>query len=131
VNIEEVTHGRIKFAACLGHARRYLFNARAQQPILGSQMLAQFRQLYDIEDRARTMDEAPRLALRQQESVPVMKRLRELLDSEPARRVLPKSKFGEALGYLRNHWDAFEVYLQDARVPVGIMTWSGICDGLR
>ncbi len=118
VNIEKVTGGRIKFSACLGHARRYVFNAREQQPVLGSQMMAQFRQLYDIEDRARTMDEAQRLALRQKESVPVMTRLRELLDGELSKRVLPKTKFGEALGYLRNHWDAFQVYLQDARVPV-------------
>jgi transposase len=118
VNIEQVTHGRIQFAACLGHARRYVFQARAQQPILGSQMMAQFRQLYDIEDRARTMDDAQRWALRQQESVPVMKRLRELLEGDLAKRVLPKSKFGEALGYLRNHWDAFQVYLQDGCVPI-------------
>lgn len=118
VNIEQVSEGRIKFSACLGHARRYVFNARAQQPVLGSQMMAQFRQLYDIEDRARMMDDAQRLALRQQESVPVMNRLRELLDSDLAKRVLPKTKFGEALGYLRNHWDAFRVYLQDARVPI-------------
>ena len=81
-------------------------------------MMAQFRQLYDIEDRARTMDDAQRLALRQRESVPVMKRLRELLDGDLAKRVLPKSKFGEALGYLRNHWDAFQVYLRDGRVPI-------------
>jgi transposase len=118
VNIAKVTAGRIKFSACLGHARRYVFNARAQQPVLGSQLMAQFRQLYDIEDRARTMDDAARLALRQQESVPVMKRLRELLDGELAKRVLPRTKFGEALGYLRNHWEAFQVYLQDGRVPI-------------
>lgn len=118
VNIETVTAGRIKFSACLGHARRYVFKARAQQPVLGSQMMAQFRQLYDIEDRARTMDDSARLALRQRESVPVMKRLRELLDGELAKRVLPRTKFGEALGYLRNHWDAFQVYLNDGRVPI-------------
>ena len=118
VNIEQVTQGRIKFSACLSHARRYVFNAREQQPVLGSQMLAQFRQLYDIEDRGRTMDDAHRLELRQRESVPVMNRLRELLDSEATKRVLPKSKFGQALGYLRNHWSAFQVYLGDGRVPI-------------
>jgi transposase len=118
VNIEQVTEGRIKFSACVGHARRYVFNSRAQQPILGSQMMAQFRQLYDIEDRAVTMDDAQRLALRERESAPLMKRLRELVDSELAKRVLPRTKFGEALGYLRNHWDAFQVYLQDGRVPI-------------
>ena len=41
-----------------------------------------------------------------------------LLDSAAAARVLPKSKFGEALGYLRNHWPAFQVYLEDGRVPI-------------
>jgi len=118
VNIEEVTGGRIKFSACLGHARRYVFKAREQQPVLASQMLAQFRMLYDIEDRARTMEDVYRLELRRRESVPVMARLRELLDSEPAKRVLPRTKFGEALGYLRNHWSAFQVYLEDGRLPI-------------
>jgi hypothetical protein len=118
VNIEQVTHGRIEFSACLSHARRYVFDAREQEPVLGSQMLAQFRQLYDIEDRGRTMDDGHRLELRQRESVPVMNRLRELLDSEAAKRVLPKSRFGQALSYLRNHWPAFQVYLRDGRVPI-------------
>lgn len=118
VNIEQVTQGRIKFSACLNHARRYVFNAREQQPVLASLMLAQFQQLYDIEDRGRTMDDVQRWELRQRESVPVMHRLRELLDGEAAQRVLPKSKFGEALGYLRNHWAAFQVYLGDGRVPI-------------
>ena len=118
VNIEQVTAGRIKFSACLGHARRYVFNAREQQPVLASQMLAQFGQLYDMEDRARTMEDPARLVLRQRESVPVMSRLRELLDSDAAKRVLPRTKFGEALGYLRNNWPAFQVYLDDGRVPI-------------
>jgi hypothetical protein len=118
VNIEQVTKGRIKFSACLAHGRRYVFNAREQQPVLASQMLAVIRRLYDIEDRGRTMDDAARLELRQRESVPLMSQLRTLLDSEAATRVLPKSKFGEALHYLRNNWDAFQVYLHDGRVPI-------------
>jgi len=118
VNVEQVTAGRIKFSACLAHARRYVFNAREQQPVLASQMLAVFRRLYDVEDRGRTMDDAGRLELRQVESVPLMTSLRTLLDSEATTRVLPKSRFGEALGYLRNHWDAFQVYLRDGRVPI-------------
>ena len=118
VNIEQVTQGRIKFSACLSHARRYLFDAREQQPVLGSQMLAVIRQLYDVEDRGRTIDAAQRLELRQRESVPLMNRLREWLDSNVAVKVRPKSSFGKALGYLRNHWAAFQLYLQDGRVPI-------------
>jgi hypothetical protein len=118
VNIEQVTQGRIKFSACLSHARRYVFDAREQQPVLGSQMLAVMQQLYDIEDQGRTMDAAQRLELRQRQSVPLMNHLRNLLDSDQAGNVLPKSRFGKALGYLRNHWSAFQVFLQDGRVPI-------------
>jgi len=32
--------------------------------------------------------------------------------------VLPKDKFAEALGYLRNHWDALRLYLSDGRLPI-------------
>ena len=32
--------------------------------------------------------------------------------------MLPKSRFAEALAYLRNHWDAFQLYLQDGRLPI-------------
>jgi len=32
--------------------------------------------------------------------------------------VLPKSKFAEALGYLRNHWDPLRLYLTDGRMPM-------------
>jgi hypothetical protein len=31
---------------------------------------------------------------------------------------LPKSKLAGALGYLRNHWDALRVYLDDGRLPI-------------
>ena len=118
VNIEKVTHGRIRFSACLAHARRKIFEARQQRPGLSSQILALMGQLYDVEDRARTLDDAARLALRQEESVPVMERLKQVLDSEAANKVLPKSRFGEALGYLRNHWEAFGLYLKDGRLPI-------------
>jgi transposase len=118
VNIEEVTMGRIRFSACLAHARRKVFESREQQPLLSSQILALIGELYDIEDRARGLDDGNRLAMRQLQSVPVMARLRALLDSEAAARVLPASSFGKSLAYLRNHWSAFGVYLQDGRVPI-------------
>jgi hypothetical protein len=118
VNIEKATRGRIRFSACLAHARRKVFDARELQPLLSSQLLAVIGELYDIEDRARTLDDASRLALRQRESVPTMARLRAVLESPTALQVLPKSRFAEALAYLRNHWDAFQLYLHDGRLPI-------------
>jgi transposase len=109
---------RIERAACNAHARRKIFDARASDPLLASRFLAIYQELYDIEDRGRTMSCLERDALRAAEARPVWQRLRELLDGEGARRVLPKDKFGEALGYLRNQWDALQVYLGDGRLPI-------------
>jgi transposase len=118
VNIEEVTGGRIAFSACNAHARRYVHNAREQQPQLSSQVLALYRALYDIEERGSRLDDVARLLLRRRESVPLMRQLEALLDGPLARGLLPKSKLGTAIGYLRNHWDALTRFLSDGRLPI-------------
>jgi transposase len=109
---------RITRAACNAHARRKLFEARASEPLLAARFLAIYQQLYDIEDRGKTLVCVEREALRGAEARPVWERMRELLDGEAAARVLPKDKFAEALGYLRNHWNELQVYLDDGRVPI-------------
>jgi transposase len=118
VNIEQVSGGRIAFSACNAHARRYVFNAREQHPELSSQILALYRALYDIEERGRRLDDVARLLLRRRESVPLMKQLQRLLDGPAAQTLLPKSKLGAALAYMRNHWEALKRFLSDARVPI-------------
>jgi transposase len=118
VNIETVTDGRILFSACNAHARRYVHKAREQQPGLTSLMLAIYGELYDIEDRARLMNDQERLVLRQRESVPLMERLKSLVEGAEARAALPKSKLGIAIGYLRNHWEALSRYLSDGQLPI-------------
>jgi len=110
--------GRIRRAACNAHARRKIFDARENYPLESSVVLAKFQQLYDIEDRARAASAEERLALRQSEAVPVWRSLGQWLESKPATDVLPKSKLGEALGYLRNHWEPLQTYLNDGRVPI-------------
>jgi transposase len=109
---------RIERGACNAHARRKIFAARASDPLLASRFLAIYQELYDIETRGKTLSCADREALRAAEARPVWQRLRELLDGEAASRVLPKDKFAEALGYLRNHWDALRLYLSDGRLPI-------------
>ena len=118
VNIEDVTGGRIIFSACNAHARRYLHNAREQQPQLSSQMLGLYRALYDIEERGSRLDAVARLLLRRRESVPLMRQLETLLDGPLARGLLPKNKLGLAIGYIRNHWDALTRFLSDGRLPI-------------
>ena len=118
VNIEQVTKGRITFSACNTHARRYVFNAREQHPDLSSKILAVYKALYDIEERGSRLDPSARLLLRRRESVPLMKRLEELVHSPSAQQLLPKSSLGKAVGYMRNNWEALKRFLSDGRLPI-------------
>jgi len=109
---------RIVRAACNAHARRKIFDQREAYPLLSSRLLAAYQELYDIEERGKFLSVGEREELRSSEARPVWQRMRQLLDSEGASRVLPKEKFAEALGYLRNQWDALQVYLSDGRLPI-------------
>ena len=118
VNIEDVTNGRIAFSACNTHARRYVFNAKEQHPELGSEIVALYHLLYDIEERGQRLDPSARLRLRRHESVPLMKRIEVLINSPAAMKLLPKSKLGQAIGYLRNNWVALKRFLSDGHLPI-------------
>jgi len=110
--------GQIERGACVAHARRKVFEARESYPLEASLVLAQFQQLYDIETRAKSCSCDERLRLRQHEARAVWKSLGEWLGSRTASDILPKSKFGQALTYLRNHWEPLQLYLTDGRMPI-------------
>jgi transposase len=112
------SNGRIRRAACVAHARRKVFDAKEAYPLESSLVLAKFQQLYDIEDQAKMLSPPERTQLRQRGAVEVWASLDAWLGGEAAGRVLPKSKFGQALGYLRNHWEPLQTYLRDGRIPI-------------
>ena len=118
VNLEDVTDGRIAFSACNAHARRYVANAREQHAKISSEILALYHLLYDIEERASRLDPVSRLLLRRSESVPLMKRMEVVINSPDAMKLLPKSKLGRALSYMRNNWEALKRFLGDSRLPI-------------
>jgi transposase len=108
---------RIRTSCCLAHARRKFDEAKPSHPVLAAEALSFFQQLYDIEDRARELTPEARLLLRQAEAVPLLAKLRAWADAQ-ADRMLPKLKLGEAIGYLRNQWEALTTYVQDGRLPI-------------
>jgi len=116
--LEQRSGGRIVHAACNAHARREFVQAESNDPVLASQAISFYRQLYDIEERGKTMDMTARGELRQREAKPIWSRMRLWLDSTAVQRALPQSAIGGALGYLRNHWSALMVYLSDPRIPI-------------
>lgn len=111
---------RITRVACMTHARRHVHECRASHPQQASVLLAMFRQLYDIEDRAKELSADDRLTLRQAESVPVLNRMRTYLDSGAVSlpHVLPKSDFAQAVNYLNNHWEQLSLFTTSGRIPI-------------
>lgn len=109
--------GRLTFAACWSHARRKVVQATTYQRE-SQQLLAMIQALYDVEARAAEMTWQDRQALRQRESTIILQGIKGWLDTAPLSQVLPKSDFAEALRYLRNHWEALNVFVSDGRIPI-------------
>jgi transposase len=111
------SNGAILEVACWAHARRKFYDARSSAPREANQVLEWTRQLYDIEDRARSFTPEERQALRQRESVPILDRIETYLD-EVSGRVLPKSALGKAITYARNQRAALRCYTSDGRLTI-------------
>jgi transposase len=110
--------GRIVRAACVAHARRKVFDSRANHPVHAAMLLEMFQALYDIEDRAKTFPPAERQQLRHVEARPIWARISDYLASDSISNVMPKEPFGQAITYLRNQFDHLIVYLDDGLLPI-------------
>jgi transposase len=95
--------------ACWAHARRKFYDAQDSDGKRAAQMLALVGQLYAVEREAKDADDAVRLALRAQRSLPVLARIKEWLDAE-GQVVLPRSPMGLAIQYAQNQWTALTTY---------------------
>ena len=116
--LEQRSGGRIVHASCNAHARREFVKAESNDPVLASQGISFYRQLYEVEERAKTLDAAARRELRQRDAVPIWNRMERWLASDAARRTLPNSAIGKSLGYMRNQWTALQRYLSDGNIPI-------------
>jgi transposase len=109
--------GQIIEVACWAHARRKFFDARSSSPAEASLILQMIRRLYEVEDRARPLDDDARLALRQTESVLILERIRVELD-RLSLKLLPKSSLAQAMTYALNQWQALCRYTEDGRLTI-------------
>ena len=101
--------GGVTEVACWAHARRKFFDAKPTDGRRSAQMLAMVGEIYDVERRAKDLDESARLELRRLESMPALDRIKAWLDDE-GRIVLPRSPMAGAIGYVLNQWGALCVY---------------------
>lgn len=123
------TAGTVTEVACWAHARRKFYDAQDSDSLRAAQMLSLVGELYKIEDAARTRcaelnivydgaaGDAVRLTLRTEQSVPVLARIKEWLDTE-REVVLLRSPMAAAIGYALNQWAALNVYVTDGQLNI-------------
>jgi hypothetical protein len=125
----------LSLIGCWAHVRRYFLTAhRGGYPREGAEFIAMIRELYRIEQslvdtvlppdateaqrlEARKKDDVRRLAVRQEQAVPVLTRIRAHMDALLA-GTPPKSDLGKALQYTHKIWDRLTAYAMDGRLPI-------------
>ena len=107
----------IREVACWAHARRKFFDTRDSSPRDAHQILEWIRQLYDIEEQARSLSSDARRELRVREATPVLDRIGSRL-AELKKRALPKSALAKAVWYASNQWQALRRYTEDGRLTI-------------
>jgi transposase len=104
---------------CWAHVRRKFVEAQESSPAQASRALAYIRTLYAVEreiaEKKLTGDGV--VHPRRTRAGPILKAFGEWLEEEH-RTALPKSPFGQAVGYARNQWPTLSRYLEDARFTI-------------
>lgn len=112
----------ITHLGCWAHARRKFVEAQKAGgkrgvPSKADVAVGLIGKLYVIERQGKDLDPAQRLALRQQEAVPQLRKIRDWLD-RTLHTALPKGLLGKALAYLDKNWSKLTVYTEDGRLSI-------------
>ena len=100
------------------HARRKLCEIHdSHRSEVAAQGLRRIAAMYAIEKQIRGEPAEVRLAVRQARTAPRVKEFGAWLKRQRA-RVSPKSRLGEKLAYIGNHWEGLQVFLTDGRVEM-------------
>jgi len=117
-NIEGVHH-----LGCFAHVRRKFVEAQKVAPSKkgatskADMAVSLIKKLYAIEKKIKDLSPDKRLAIRQSEAIPQLKKLKSWLDKSLV-TTLPKGKTGMALSYLAKNWKKLTVYVEDERLNI-------------
>jgi len=106
---------------CNLHARRYFVEVAESFPDEVRFVLETLRKVYKTDAVARKQGLSPdeRLLLHQQDSEPLMKALEQWMQVQVTeRRVEPNSGLGEAITYMRKHWEGLTLFLRVKGAPL-------------
>jgi transposase len=109
----------ITLIGCWAHARRMFTDAAVASKNKGSAHLAlsMIQQLYLIEKKAKCLDPDQRKQLRQESSVPALKKIKDWLD-EKSEGLLPEGYIGKAIKYALKFWPRLARYVEDGIIPI-------------
>jgi len=106
-------------AYCLAHARRKVFELKEDYPVECALVLDAVARIYGYEGETEGMSPERRLAHHQEKSRPVMKELKEWIETQFSdRKVEPNSNLGKALQYWLSHWEELTVWLREPGTPL-------------
>jgi transposase len=115
---EDRPDGPVTLAHCWSHARRKLKEAfEASASPIAEEGLKRIAELYRIEKTVRGRTPEARLSVRRDQSAPLVAEFGRWL-AEKRARVSAKSRLGEKLAYIANHWDGLKIFLEDGRVEM-------------
>lgn len=106
---------------CLAHARRQYVDVAGSFPEECRYVLETLGRVYHNDALAREgkMSKEERLAFHQEQSAPIMEGLEGWLrEQTDQRRVEPNSGLGEAITYMRKHWERLTLFLRQAGAPL-------------
>ena len=108
----------IRVAQCWAHARRKLkevFDRDGSE--IAAEGLRRIAEFYKIEADIRGAAPGQRLSARQARTAPLVADFGDWLQQSRL-RVSAKSRLGEKLAYIHNHWDGLQTFLHDGRVEI-------------
>ena len=84
---------------------------------IAAEGLRRIAEIYKVETNIRGTSPDQRLAVRQEQSSPLVADFRLWLTKHRS-RISAKSRLGEKLGYIHRHWDGLQIFLTDGRVEM-------------
>ncbi len=108
-------------ANCLAHARRNFVDLVPSFPQECRYVIEALAEVYHHDKRAREegLSVDQRLRFHQEQSGPVMARLKEWLQKQfDDRKVEPNSSMGKAVAYMLNHWEPLTLFLRVPGAPL-------------
>ena len=105
-------------AQCWAHARRKLKEVHDRDKSeIAAEGLRRIAAIYAIEKEIRGTSPGQRVSARQTRSAPLVQDFGDWLQIQRS-RVSAKSRLGEKLSYIANHWDGLQTFLTDGRVEI-------------